>query len=174
MFWCYGRLKAVTKACQAPHFPNTHAAAVAIANEDTTQVNMALEQRAKACVQPAIQWFFQKFNVELFDTVLAFKAARVMCPVTVQWLRPTLATVEALRIFPFLNSGAAINVLIRKLPQYVSAQNVVIHAERLPCWSSAVKKMLLVQPSSAASERTFSVLSASFSDQQESALFIVY
>ena len=44
------------------------------------------------------------------------------------------------------------------------------HAERLPYWSSAVKKVLLVQPSSAASERVFSLLSASFNDQQESAL----
>ena len=114
--------------------------------------------------------------MELYDTVSAFKAARVMCPVTVQWLRPTPATVEALRIiFPFLNSDATINGLIRELPQYVAAaQEVVIqceekkvewwklHAQRLPYWSSAVKKVLMVQPSSAASERVFSILSASF------------
>ena len=121
--------------------------------------------------------------MELYDTVSAFKAARVMCPVTVQWLRPTPATVEALRIiFPFLNSDATINGLIRELPQYVAAaQEVVIkceekkvewwklHAQRLPYWSSAVKKVLMVQPSSAASERVFSILSASFNDQQDSA-----
>ena len=82
------------------------------------------------CVEPPIQWFLRKFNVELYDTVSAFKAARVMCPVTVQWLRPTPATVDALGIFPFLNSDATINGLIRELPQYfAAAQEVVIQCE---------------------------------------------
>ena len=36
--------------------------------------------------------------------------------------------------------------------------------------SAAVKQVLLVQPSSAAAERAFSLLSAAFSDQQDSAL----
>ena len=51
----------------------------------------------------AIQWFLGKFNMNAIDAVAAFKDPRVMCPVTVQWLRPTRATVEALRIFPFLD-----------------------------------------------------------------------
>ena len=46
-----------------------------------------------------------------------------------------------------------------------------VHEEKLPNWSSAVKKVLLIQPSSAAAERVFSLLSASFHKQQESALF---
>ena len=58
-----------------------------------------MEQRAKACVQPAIQWFLRTFNVDLNDAVTAFKAARVMCPVTVGWLTPTRASEETLRIF---------------------------------------------------------------------------
>ena len=45
-----------------------------------------------------------------------------------------------------------------------------VHKERLPNWSSAVKKVLFVQPSSAAAERAFSLFSASFHEQQESAL----
>ena len=45
-----------------------------------------------------------------------------------------------------------------------------VHEERLPNWSSAVKKVLVVQPSSAAAERVFSLLSASFHEQQEHAL----
>lgn len=44
------------------------------------------------------------------------------------------------------------------------------HVERLPPWSAAVKQVLLVQPSSAAAERAFSLLSVAFSDQQDSAL----
>ena len=183
VFSCYEKLKAIAEACQAPHFPNVRAVAAAIANEDATQRAADLERKVKACVQPAILCFLQKFNVKLYDTVTAFKAARIMCPVAVQWMRPTPATVEALRILPFLDSDATINGLIRELPQYVAAaQDVVIeqeekkvewwqaHADRLPNWSMAVKKILLVQPSSAATERVFSILAASFNDQQDRAL----
>ena len=45
-----------------------------------------------------------------------------------------------------------------------------VHEERLPNWSSAVKKVFLVQPSSAAAERVFSLPSTSFHEQQENAL----
>ena len=46
-----------------------------------------------------------------------------------------------------------------------------MYATDLPIWSSAAKQIFLVQPSSAASERVFSLLkAASFKDQQESSL----
>ena len=44
------------------------------------------------------------------------------------------------------------------------------HKDQLPHWTSAVKKVLLLQPSSAAAERVFSILNSSFNDQQEHAL----
>ena len=80
----------------------------------------------------AIQWFLGKFNVNAIDAVAAFKDARVMCPVTVQWLGPTRATVEALRIFPFLDNDATIGGLVRELPQYIAGaatKDVVIECE---------------------------------------------
>ena len=90
-----------------------------------------------------------------------------------QWMRPTAATVSALRIFPFFNSDRIIDGLIAELPNYVSAtQDVVVtteeeevkwwcqQEERLPRWSAAVKQVLLVQPLSAASKQAFSPLSA--------------
>ena len=76
VFSCYEKLQAVAKACQAPYFPNVRAVVAAIVNEDPNQRAAALEQKAKACVQPAIQ----KFNVDLNDAVTAFRAARLMCP----------------------------------------------------------------------------------------------
>ena len=42
--------------------------------------------------------------------------------------------------------------------------------ERLPRWVTAVKQVLLIQPSSAAAERVFSILKASFNEQQDCAL----
>ena len=183
VFSCYEKLSAVAEVCQAPHFPNVRAIAAAIAEEDPDQTAAALERRAKACVHPAIQWFLRKFNVDLYDTLLAFKAARLMCPVNVQWLKPTQESVESLRAFPFLDSDVIINGLKVELPTYMAAAEDVsisteekkvewwcYHKERLPHWASAVKQVLLVQPSSAAAERVFSTLKSSFNEQQECAL----
>ena len=113
----------------------------------------------------------------------AFKAARYLCPVSVQWLKPTQQSVEALRIFLFLDDDGIINGLKAELHAYLAAtEDVVInteqrkvtwwhdHKDQLPHWASAVKKVLLVQPSSAAAKRVFSFLVSSFNDQQEHAL----
>ena len=40
----------------------------------------------------------------------------------------------------------------------------------LPHWLAAVRKIVLIQPSSAAAERVFSILKASFSEHQDNAL----
>ena len=45
-----------------------------------------------------------------------------------------------------------------------------LHETELPNWDNACRLILLVQPSSAASERVFSILNSSFSSQQESSL----
>ena len=76
-----------------------------------------------------------------------------------------------------------INGLITELPNYLAAAQDVImpceedkvkwwrqQSDNLPHWSSAGLKVLLVQPSSAAAERVFSILNASFNDSQEHAL----
>ena len=180
---CFETLQGVCNACQNVHLPNVHAVAVAIVDADPAQNVAALEQEAKRSVQPAIEWFLRKFNVELHYTLSTFKAARIMCPVTVQWLRPTPANVEALRQFPILDSNDVINDLVTEMPNYLAAAQDVIMAceedkvkwwrqqsDNLPHWSSAVMKVLLVQPSSAAAERVFSILNSSFNDSQEHAL----
>ena len=51
--------------------------------------------------------FLCKFNVESNNTLSAFKAARIICPVTVQWLRPT----PVLRQFPLLDGNDVISDL---------------------------------------------------------------
>ena len=47
---------------------------------------------------------------------------------------------------------------------------VVDHSNHLPHMSAAAKLLALVEPSSAAAERIFSLLRAAFNNQQESAL----
>ena len=71
---------------------------------------------------------WEKFIVQLYGLVAVFKAARIMCPVAVQWMRPTAATVSALSISPFLNSDRIMAGLIAELPEYVAAAQVVVVA----------------------------------------------
>ena len=91
VFSCFEMLQGLSNACQNVHLPNVHDVAVSIVNEDPSQNVAALEREAKRSIEPAIQCFLRKFNVDLHNTLSAFKAARIMCPVTFQWLRPTPA-----------------------------------------------------------------------------------
>ena len=49
-----------------------------------------------------------------------------MCPVSVQWLKLTQQSVEALRIFPFLDDDGIINGLKTELPAYLAATEEVV------------------------------------------------
>ena len=114
---CYEKLSAVAQVCQALHFQNVRVIAAEVAEQDPHQNAAALERRAKTCVDSAIQLFLRKFNVGLHDTLLAFKAARLMCPVNVKWLKPTQDSVESLRAFPFLDSDLTRNNFLIGLQQ---------------------------------------------------------
>ena len=130
VFACYEKLRAVSQFFQAPCFPNVRATATAIAEEDPGQNATALERSAKACVEPAITWFLRKFNVDLYDVVVTFKAARLFCLVRIQQLKPTNALVESLRTFPFMDSDASSDGLKAELPAYLTdAEDVVIPTE---------------------------------------------
>ena len=122
VFACYEKLSAVSLKVRA--------IAIAIAEEDPCQNVTALERRANACVRPAITWFLRKFNVDFYDVVVTFKAARLFCPVRIQWLKPTNALVESLRAFRFLDSDATVDGLKAELPAYLAAaEDVVIPTE---------------------------------------------
>lgn len=142
-----------------------------------------LMAQAKACIQPGLYFYQQKFSVQFHSTVRAFKAARLCCPVQVQHLNPTAASLEEFRNFPFLDDNDTIANLAQELPAYLATADGVAmtnddeklawwagHSKILPNWSAVVKKLLLLQPSSASSERAFSLMNNSFNGQQESAL----
>ena len=182
IFTCYERLSAVTRAVAVGNYPNTTAVAREIAGGNAVLCNQLMAQ-AKACIQLGFQFYHQKFSVQFHGTVRAFKAARLCCPVQVQALNPTAASLEELRNFPFANDDATIANLAQELPLYLAASDGVTvtceddkltwwanHKDTLPHWSSLVKKLLLIQPSSASAERVFSLLTNAFGSQQESAL----
>lgn len=95
-------------------------------------------------------------------------------------MKPTVADVDMLEVFTFFNS-ATIDGLKSELSAYIAAAEDVSseidpmmwwksHEAELPKWANACKLVVLVQPSSAAAERVFSILSSSFTAQQESSL----
>ena len=135
--------------------------------------------QAKAYIQPGLKFYQQKFSVQFCDTVRAFKVARLCCPMQVQHLHPTAASLEKFRNFPFLDNDNIIANLARELPDYLAAADGVVmedeeekpaNSVRLPHWASLVKKLLLIQPSPASAERVFSLLNNAFNDQQDNAL----
>ncbi len=161
------------------HFPNVNAVARSLANGNSTHERQLIDYAKAACV-PAYAYFKEKFDNDLRPIVLAFKSARYLSPSKVNELKPTANDMDSFAAFPFLNTEA-INGLKSELPEYLAAAEDVSdevdvlmwwksHEGTLPKWSSTCKKLLLVQPSSAAAERVFSLLNNSFSSQQESAL----
>ena len=182
IFSCYERLSAVSHAVAVEHYPNTAAVARQIADGNDAMYQQ-LTARAKACIQPGLHFYQQKFSVQFRSTVCAFKAARLCCPVQVQNRNPTAASLEEFRDFPFLDNDNMIANLAQMLPEYLAAADGVVmtndddklawwaaHSEALPYWSALVKKLLLLQPSSASAERAFSFMNNAFNAQQESAI----
>jgi len=117
-------------------------------------------------------------SAQLKDTLDAFKAARLSGPHRLVEMNADTTAVDFLGAFPFLNNQSILSSLKVELPTYLAlAQDVSPeydtlswwkgHSQDLPCWSSAARDVVLVQPSSATSERVFS---ASFGPQQDCCL----
>ena len=97
-------------------------------------------------------------------------------------MQPDATAVEhSLVAIPFLNSPNIVSSLKAELPDYLARAADTRadipplewwkrNAVALPNWSEAAKKILLLQPSSAAAERVFSLLNSSFSEQQDNSL----
>ncbi|CAB4025203.1 RNA-directed DNA polymerase from transposon BS, partial [Paramuricea clavata] len=181
VFSCYERLSALVHAIAIESYPNTEAKAREHAAGNMPLYSQLVAQ-AKACIFPGFMFYQHKFSVEFHNIVRAFKAARLCCPVKVQELHPTAASVQELKQFGFFTDVAIVQ-LVEELPKYLAiADGLVIETEEgkvkwwsdqeitLPCWSTAVKKILLVQPSSAPAERVFSLLQNAFNKQQDAAL----
>lgn len=182
IFSAYTILQAATTAFSQGNWPILDAMCRSIAENDPTVNERQLREDTLAGARPAINWFLRKFNVDFGATVSAFRLARYFDPVEAQGLAITAQKVEALRVFPFLDSNDTIHQLQAEVPAYLAAIDGVdletddekiqwwSRQQRIPEWVAAVRKLMLIQPSSAASERAFSLLAACFTAEQNSAL----
>ena len=136
---------------------------------------------ADSCILPAYSYFRHKFEHDLKPSLDMFKAARLLSPAKFNEMKPTVREIDdSLNLFPFFDAST-IGGLKTELPTYTAlAEDVSTsveplawwngHESQLPNWATACKRVLLLQPSSAAAERVFSLLSNSFTSQQESSL----
>ena len=146
-----------------------------------------MQQFIKLCVTSGLDYFTTKFGNDLSESVSAFKAAQLSLPWKVTETLPTAASVDELKAFPFLDDPTILTNLKSELSVYLATAAGVTpstvtdavlwlknHSNELPHWSNSLKKVLLVQPSSASAERVFSLSKASFGPQQNNSLRICH
>lgn len=140
-----------------------------------------LKAYSQRCVQPGLDYFTTQLHTNLRDALAVFKAARLFSPHKLKVMQPVATSVDSLALFQFLNQDEILTGLKEELPAYIAKCSDVspeisavewwkINCHGLPTWSNAAKQVLLLQPSSAAAERVFSLLTASFSEQQQHSL----
>ena len=175
---CYEEISCLNAAVTQAHYPNLQAIinSISASNPHTQQ---QWTQYATTCVQPGLMYFIQQLDGSMKEPLAAFKAARLFSPSKVKEMQPDSGMVDSLVSFPFLTSS--ISALKDELPHYIASSEDVNpthdplefwkdHQDTLPAWAAAARQILLVQPSSAASERVFSLLRNSFGERQQCSL----
>ena len=176
---CYETISALNVAARQADYRNLAAVASHISSGDA-QMERELLQHAKSCVQPGISYYFEQLSTSMKEPLAAFKAARLFSPFKLSEMNPSVAVIDSLASFPFISS-ANVSALKAEFPLYAAAAEDIDPSydpllfwkrqiSDLPNWSRAARQVLLVQPSSAAFERVFSLLKNSFGDRQNSAL----
>ena len=176
---CFEVVTMLEASIRNDHHPNITAVAWQLSAGNSVAMGQML-QYAGSCIKPGLQYFTTQLASSLSMPLAAFKAARLLNPQKVAEMLPTASDVDKLSSFPFVTSTILSN-LKAELPSYVAKADGVNpnfcclrwwknNCTSLPHWSALARQILLVQPSSAAAERVFSLLANSFGDQQLNAL----
>ena len=143
------------QAINTKHYPNVTAMAKKLSNGDTRHEQQLLAY-AESCISSAYTYFRSKFENDLHPVLQAFKAGSFFSQHKISEVQPSAADINLLGLIPFLNSPETLNGLKTELPSYLAAAEDV--------------SPQVMQPSLAAAERVFSLLSNTFSEQQQSSL----
>ena len=177
---CYEQLMVIQNSIQVANLPNL----VALSRE-VSGGNLAFAQQCYqygvAAIQPGWEYFTQTVMGAMGPQVEIFKAARLFSPQQICQLRPVANDVDIVTSVAFLDDPALIANLKNELPMYLAKEDGIdndvdpigwwkANEADLPFWSAAAKLVLLMQPSSASSERVFSILTTTFGHLQDLAL----
>ena len=179
----YDEVTKVSAAIATAHYPNTEAIARQISASNATLFQQLISY-ATSCVTPVYDYFESKFgnNGQLHQLVKCFKAARMFSPVRMSELQASTTLIDDLTAFPFLLTDSELSGKLKdELPTYIAIVKDISHdvdelawwkrhESQLPHLASVCKTILLVQPSSAAAERVFSLLQNSFCERQQNSL----
>ena len=178
-FHAYELVNTVMASIQTAHFPNLVALATQMSG-GVIDSQKQLVAYGQACVDPGLKYLLNIFSETLKPALDVFKACRFFSPHKVREMKPDASSLDQLSVIPFLNAQTISN-LKTELPSYLAKTADIspdicplvwwkANASELPHWSSATSIVILIQPSSAASERVFSLLNNSFNDRQEASL----
>lgn len=178
VFSCYEVIQTIVSSVQVGNTPNVQAVVRSLSV--APEIQQQLVAYARSCIQPGLDYFERQSQTSLKAPLAAFKAARFFCPHKLGLLKPTAADIDLLSAFPFL-SPQELSSLKSELPTYLAKADDIgptvdhllwwkQYSTLLPGWASAAKKVLLIQPSSAAAERVFSLLKSTFGEQQDNSL----
>lgn len=163
---CFDEILKIRAAIHTGYFPNVEAVA-----RESYPSDLAVQKQWKdyaiSCVQPGLLYFQEKFGNDMVHPVSAFKAARLFSPYKLKEIQPIAADIDSLNSIEFLSGE--IEILKQELPIYLTKTanvdcNVDIlewwkgNSPYIPHWSEAAQKIFLIQPSSAAAERVFSIM----------------
>lgn len=170
---CYDTITTVITTVNQASYPNTQAIVKILSAE--LLIQKQLLDYAIECVNPGINYFQTCLSNCMAEPLKAFKAIRLFNPSKVQEMQPTSQDIYQLSSLPFL--APVVAQLQEELPAYMAASQDtdpskvkefwLNHKDKVPTWFRAHRKILLVQPSSAASERVFSILNNTFKSQQQ-------
>jgi len=181
VLYAYQKISSLYAHITLAHPPNVLAVADDLAQGSASH-KMQLINYANTCYPPAYSYFKEKFDTDLKKAVEVFKAARYFLPCKIDELRPTISDIDSHKSFPFLDS-TLLTDLKAELADYTAAAEGVVETinplnwwkakeenNSLLKWVQAFKLVLLVQPSSGAAERVFSLLNNSFNTSQQSSM----
>ena len=177
---CYEIIDRVLNSIKTGHYPNLEAVCRSISAGDK-DLRETWFKYGMDCIEPGLTYFADTIiDGPLKPALAIFKAARLFNPQKIAEMSVTAESLDALQVVPFFDSEMIGN-LKEELPSYLSKatdlspdHNPLVfwrsHSPNLSHWAAAAKKILVVQPSSAASERAFSLLTSTFHDQQSQSL----
>ena len=176
VFQCYEIISALSTSVVLENYPNVQAVVKSIA-KGKTDVQLKWMKHARLCIQPALDYYQEHLQASIMSVPLrAFKAARLFDPHFLNKTKPEHIVLNTLSAFSFITEPVLLN-LKQEFPLYVAAVEDISgdldailfwkqYANNIPTWKETTAKVLLLQPSSAATERVFSILKNSFGDQQ--------
>ena len=96
----YQQLSILFASVSTQHYPNIAAVAKAEANGNASHEQQLLDY-SKACVHPAYDYFYLKFNNDLKPVLDVFKAAHLFSPFKFHELKPRATDIDCLKASHF-------------------------------------------------------------------------